>query len=180
MTKKVLVFAYSILFLLYSNPVLSFGLNDKNSQNLKLSRPNEFLFQNYRNQELISIRLLGAVLKPGLYHVPKNISLITLLTLAGGPTKEADIENIRIGNDSKAFTRKKSVATFKQKNLTLNLNEAVTNGLDKKYSLEANDIVLVNNKKLLISNDTFRIVSIASVILSGVLTALLIDDRLKD
>lgn len=180
MNRKFLASILSALLMVLSNQALAFELSERSSQQLKLSRPSEFLFQDYKNQELISIRLLGAVAKPGLYHVPKNVNLVTLLTLAGGPTRNADIEKIKIGNDSKAFTGKKSVATFKQKNLTLNLNRAITAGSDPKYMLQSNDIVLVNQKKAWISSDTFRLVSILSVVLSGVLTALVIDDRLEN
>ncbi len=180
MNRKFLASLLSALLMVLSNQVLAFELSERTSQQLKLARPSEFLFQNYKNQELISIRLLGAVKKPGLYHVPKNVNLVTLLTLAGGPTQNADIEKIKVGNDSKAFTGKNSVATFKQKNLTLNLNRAITAGSDPKYNLQTNDIVLVNQKKAWISSDTFRLVSILSVVLSGVLTALVIDDRLEN
>ena len=180
MNRKFLASLLFVLLMVLSNQALAFELSDRASQQLKLSRPSEFLFQNYKNQELISIRLLGAVAKPGLYHVPKNLSIVTLLTLAGGPTKTADLEKIKIGNDSKAYTGKKSIATFKQKNLTLNLNKAIIAGSDPKYNLEPNDIVLVNNKDPWISGDTFRLVSVISVVLSGLLTALVIDDRLED
>jgi hypothetical protein len=179
MNRKFLASLLSALLMGFSNPTLAFDLSDRASQ-MKLGTPSEFLFQSYKNQELISIRLLGAVNKPGLYHVPKNVNLVTLLTLAGGPTKNADIEKIKIGNDSRAFTGKKSIATFKQKDLTLNLNKAITNGNDSRYRLDSNDIVLVNEKEALISNSTFRLVSVISVVLSGILTALVIDDRLED
>lgn len=178
MNRKFLASLLSALLILLSNQALAFELSDRSSRSVSLSKPSEFLFQNYKNQELISIRLIGAVSKPGLYHVPKNLSIVTLLTLAGGPTKSADIEHIKIGNDSKAFTSKKSIATFKQKDLTLNLNHAITAGSDPKYNLEPNDIVFVNNKKGWISDDAFRLATVISVILSGILTAVLIDDRL--
>ncbi|MFT6070041.1 MAG: hypothetical protein ACJAT2_003305 [Bacteriovoracaceae bacterium] len=178
MHRKIMATLLSALLMVLSNQALAFELSDRSAQSLKLARPSEFLFQNFKNQELISIRLLGAVNKPGLYHVPKNVNLVTLLTLAGGPTKDADIEKIKIGNDSRSYTGKKSVATFKQKSLTLNLNHAISAGSDPKYNLDPNDIVLVNQKKAWISSDTFRLVSILSVVLSGVLTAIVIDDRL--
>jgi len=180
MSRKILATLLSALLVVLSNQALAFEISDRAAQRLKLSRPSEFLFQNYKNQELISIRLLGAVRKPGLYHVPMNLSLVTLLTLAGGPTKDANLEEIKIGNDSKSFTGKKSMATFKQKNLTLNLNTAITAGSSPKYNLEPNDIVLVQSKKGWISNDAFRLATVISVILSGILTGVLIEDRLND
>lgn len=178
MNRKFLAILLSALLMVLSNQALAFDLSERTSQHMKLARPSEFLFQNYKKQELISIRLLGAVNKPGLYHVPKNVNLVTLLTLAGGPTSNADVEKIKIGNDSKSFTGKKSVATFKQRNLTLDLNRAIRAGSDPKYNLQSNDIVFLNNKTPLISNQTFRLVSVISVLLSGILTALVIDDRL--
>ena len=38
----------------------------------------------------------GQVMKPGLYIVPDNTDLLTLMSLAGGPTEDAKLAKIRI------------------------------------------------------------------------------------
>lgn len=155
----------------------TFAVQAESNKNLKynLSSPSEFVFESYPNQQLIPIRLLGAVKNAGLYHVPANMKLTTLLTLAGGTTSEADLENIVIGNDQKDMKNSKNEDV---KSLNMNLEEVLRNGAKDDYTLISNDIVLIKNKEPLVSNDSFRMISIVSVILTTILTAVLIEDKL--
>lgn len=163
-----------IAFTLLTNQ--SFAVQAETNKNLKynLSSPSEFVFESYPNQQLIPIRLLGSVKNAGLYHVPANMKLTTLLSLAGGTTGEADLENIVIGNDQKNIVNAKGENV---QSLTMNLEEVLKNGAKDDYTLMSNDIVLIKNKEPLVSNDSFRIISIVSVILTTVLTAVLINDK---
>ena len=142
-----------------------------------LSSPSEFVFESYPNQDLIPIRLLGAVKNAGLYHVPVNMKLTTLLSLAGGTNTEADLENIVIGNDQQDV---KAPNGETKKSLNLNLEDVLKEGAKNDYTLASNDIVLIKNKSPLVSNDSFRIISIVSVLLTTVLTAVIIRDRIHD
>ncbi|MGZ3788276.1 MAG: SLBB domain-containing protein [Bacteriovorax sp.] len=139
-----------------------------------VSSSSEFIFESYPNQELIPIRLLGSIKNAGLYHIPSNMKLTTLLALAGGTTNEADLENIVIGNDQQLLRSPKGQET---KSLTVDLEETLKNGAKNDYTLVPNDIVLIKNKSPMISNDTFRSVSIVSVVLTSILTAIVIKDR---
>lgn len=142
-----------------------------------MSSPSEFVFESYPNQDLIPIRLLGAVKNAGLYHIPANMKLTTLLSLAGGTSNEADLENIVIGNDQKNIIAPNGE---EKKSLNLNLEEILKAGAKNDYTLSPNDIVLIKNKSPLISNDSFRIISIVSVILTTLLTAVIIKDKIND
>lgn len=137
--------------------------------NYNLNSSSEFIFESYPNQELIPIRLIGAIKNAGLYHIPSDMKLTTLIALAGGTTAEADIENIIIGNDQK------NKETIKSKNI--NIEQILKNGAETDYTLVPNDIVLVKNKSPMISNDTLRTVSVISIVLTTILTALLIKER---
>lgn len=136
----------------------------------------EYIFESYPNQELIPIRLLGAIKNAGLYHIPHSMKLTTLLSLAGGTTAEADLENIIIGNDQHMF---KSEIGKDEKSLTIDLEDILKKGAKNDYTLIANDIVLIKNKSPIVSNDAFRTISIVSVILTSILTAIVIKDRYK-
>ncbi len=136
----------------------------------------EFIFESYPNQELIPIRLLGAIKNAGLYHIPANMKLTTLLALAGGTSADADLEKIVIGNDQQMIQGSNGEET---KSLTIDLEETLKKGAKNDYTLVSNDIVLIKNKSPIVSNDAFRTISIVSVILTSILTAIVIKDRYK-
>jgi hypothetical protein len=164
------LFTYSILI----NQTIAATTDTSKATKYNLSTPSEFVFESYPNQELIPIRLLGAVKNAGLYHVPMNMKLTTLLSLAGGTSGEADLENILIGNDQQNVTAPNGE---QKKSLNLNLEDVLINGAKNDYTLASNDIVLVKNKTPLVSNDSFRMISIVSVILTTILTAVIIHDK---
>lgn len=155
----------------------SFALQAETNKNLKynLSSPSEFVFESYPNQPLIPIRLLGAVKNAGLYHVPAEMKLTTLLSLAGGTTNEADLENIVIGNDQ-IKTGNKEV-TSSMKSTKINLEEVLEGKNLSDYTLVSNDIVLIKNKEPMISNDSYRVVTVVSLFLTIILTGVLIHDK---
>lgn len=49
-----------------------------------------------QDQLRIYTYIWGQVRKPGLYIVPDNIDLLALISLAGGPTKDAKLSKVRI------------------------------------------------------------------------------------
>ena len=163
-----------LTYSIFINQTIAATADNSKATKYNLSSPSEFVFESYPNQELIPIRLLGAVKNAGLYHVPVNMKLTTLLSLAGGTSSEADLENIVIGNDQQNITAPNGE---QKKSLNLNLEEVLKNGAKEDYTLASNDIVLIKNKSPLVSNDSFRMISIVSVILTTILTAVLIHDK---
>ena len=149
----------------------SFGtiIDEKKDLKKNINFSSEYIFESYPNQELIPIRLIGSVKNSGLYHIPSNMKLTTLLALAGGTTPEADLENIVISNDNNTQNE--------LKNRKIDLEDLLKNQTKTDSNLYPNDIVLVKNKTNIISNDSFRAVSMASVILTSILTAIIIKDR---
>jgi len=165
------------MYTILVNQAFAAPADSSKSSKYNMSSPSEFVFESYPNQDLIPIRLLGAVKNAGLYHVPANMKLTTLLSLAGGTNNEADLENIIIGNDQKNVI---SASGESQKSLNVNLEEVLKAGAKNDYTLTSNDIVLIKNKSPLISNDSFRIISILSVVLTTFLTAVIIKDKIND
>jgi hypothetical protein len=164
--------AHVLLYcVLISQSFASLNEIPKNNSKYNVNNSSEFIFESYPNQELISIRLLGAIKNAGLYHIPAKLT--TLLTLAGGTTNDADIENIVIGNDQRSIHNSDGID---KKTISFNLEETLKDAKND-YTLVPNDIVLIKNKTPWISNDSFRAFSVISVILTSVLTALVIKDR---
>ena len=165
-----LIFISILIFTSSSKSYASLVVNNKNDR-FQLLKSAEYIFETNPNQELISIRLLGAVKRAGLYHIPKDLDLATLLSLAGGTTREADLNNIIIGNDS--VKKINNVG-----NVRINLSEAISKANGKIYKLKYHDIVLVEDRKPAISGDTWKLISIISIFLTSALTAIAINDRI--
>ena len=51
---------------------------------------------NEQDQLKIFVYIWGQVRKPGMYIVPDDTDLLTVLSLAGGPTENAKLKTIRI------------------------------------------------------------------------------------
>lgn len=157
----------------------SFANQNQNGKNSKynVNSSSEYIFESYPNQELIPIRLLGSVKNAGLYHIPANMKLTTLLSLAGGTSGDADLGKIIIGNDMHKVKNDRGEET---RSLEIDLEETLKKGAHTDYTLVANDIVLIQNKSPIVSNDAFRTISVVSVILTSILTAIVIKDRYKE
>ena len=59
------------------------------------------------NQLLIKVNVWGEVLKPGIVEVPDNTNLLSLISMAGGPTENAKLSKVKIVrnfSESKIFT----------------------------------------------------------------------------
>lgn len=123
--------------------------------------------QNYKDA-LMRVSLLGAVNKPGSHVVPANSELTSLLAFAGGPTKEADIEEITIKRKSKnGYTV-----------ITHDLESFLQSESQKDLKLRPNDLVHVPQKKPFISDNGLKVLTVASTILGLIVSGLVIDDRL--
>ncbi len=155
-----------LCFLFLNQQLLAAG--DRLDQ-YRIGTPSEFVFQSYKGQELMTIKLLGAVQKSGLYHVPKKMDLATLLSLAGGTTSDANLEKVLIGQEG---------GKDNSKSIELNVEEKLEKGEINIYDLRANDVVLVKRKEPIIGTDTWRLISLISLALTSILTVVAIDDRL--
>ncbi len=58
-------------------------------------RPAQYILGD-ENVLLITVNLWGNVLKPGIYSIPSSFGIIDLLSSAGGPTRSARLNDIRI------------------------------------------------------------------------------------
>lgn len=164
-----------LCFLFFQQQLLAAG---NQLDQFRIGTPSEFVFQSYKGQELMTIKLLGAVQKSGLYHVPKKMDLATLLSLAGGTTSDANLQKVLIGQDKSLAQTPEGQAP--QKSLELNVEEKLEKGEINLYDLRANDVVLVKRKEPIIGTDTWRLISLISLALTSILTVVAIDDRLDD
>lgn len=128
---------------------------------------NEFMSGRENGTVMMSVNLWGAVVKPGIHHVPVKTDLISLLSYAGGPTDKAIVEEILI---------KRNTGNT-QKKINIDLSQVLHS--QKKYdlTLQPDDIIVIPAKEPLLSRDTIVIAGFTLTILSAVLTAVAISNQ---
>ena len=115
----------------------------------------EYFYNKAGTDVLRPVKLLGLVNRPGIYHVPADTNLSTLLSIAGGTDKSANLQEINISNPD-------------GKSATMDLNQQLQIGKD--IGLRPNDIIYIPEKKHMFDQPTTNGVMVITTILSLALT----------
>lgn len=137
----------------------------------------EYIFRSSPKESLISVQLLGAVYKPGIYYIPANTDLLKLLTLAGGTTNGGDLSEVLVRkSEPRAWSdlSMKAISEY-QGAYEVDAEKIIKYGGGKNLKLAQDDFVYVPPRVPWISSDASRGITIVSVVLGIVLTAVLID-----
>ncbi|TET23679.1 MAG: hypothetical protein E3J78_02055 [Candidatus Cloacimonadota bacterium] len=86
---------------------------------------------------LMNVQIWGQVKSSGLYSLPENSDIATLISLAGGPTEHADLSGIKI-------VRK---GIEKDSLFTVNLKKSMLGGEKEKTLLKPGDIIEIMPSK---------------------------------
>ncbi|MBV2168607.1 MAG: SLBB domain-containing protein, partial [Bdellovibrio sp.] len=137
----------------------------------------EYIFRSSPKESLITVQLLGAVNKPGIYYVPANTDLLKLITLAGGTTNGGDLSEILVRKmEPKTWAEIKSKAINEyQGAYEVDAEKLIKYGGAKNLKLQQDDFVYVPPRTPWVSNEAARGITVVSVILGIALTAILID-----
>lgn len=107
----------------------------------------------YNNQEqLIYVDIKGAIKKPGVYKIPKNYRLETLIVEAQGPIKEADLNQVNLAkvlSDQMVIyiPKKHEKIPAQFKNSTVLNEAAVTNLNSQEDQATSNNMINLNTAK---------------------------------
>ena len=116
----------------------------------------EYFYMRSGKDILKPVKLLGVVTKPGLYHLPANTSLTSLLALSGGALPDANTKKILISRKD---------GTVETRDLQL----AIRYGQDPQ--LNEGDIVVVPKQEDFMSANTATtilvVASLLTVLISG-------------
>lgn len=134
-----------------------------------LPRGTEYVSGYYRGAVLMEVNLWGAVNMAGLHHVPMQIDLLTFLSLAGGPTKDALKGEVTITRRSKNNPEV----------LHVDLNELLENPSMRPPVLQPNDTILIPESKPLVSQDSMLAVQFVSALLSIAVAGILLSQAIK-
>ncbi len=118
---------------------------------------------------MMKVNILGAIHKPGVYNVPVNSELNSVLSYAGGPTIDAKLDQVMV--------RSKQGTTNKVKRV--DLEEFFNNEESNPYRLKPDDYVFIEQKQKIISNEILQTTTLVSSILGIVVAMVIIDQRLS-
>ena len=135
----------------------------------QVTNTQEYFAGAYPGAVMMKVNLLGGVHKPGVYNVPVNTELNSVISYAGGPTKEAELDEILI--------RSKQGRSYKVKKV--DLKQFFANPKETPYQLRPDDYVYVHQNEDVINNDIFRASMVVSAIVGALLSAVLIDRALE-
>jgi hypothetical protein len=116
---------------------------------------------------MMKVNIMGSVNKPGVYNVPVNSELSSVLTFAGGPSIDANIEEVMIRSKHGEKTKIKRV----------DLVKFFKDSSENPYILKPNDYVYLQPREKLISNDVLQTTILVSTILSIVVAMVIIENR---
>ncbi|WP_413295231.1 SLBB domain-containing protein [Bdellovibrio sp. HCB185ZH] len=137
----------------------------------------EYIFRSSPKESLISVQLLGAVTRPGIYYVPPSTDLLKLITLAGGAGSTGDMSEITVRKlEPKSWAEIKSKAVSEyQGAYEVDAEKVIKYGGAKQLKLAQDDFIYVPSKSYMVSSDATRTITVVSLVLGIALTALLID-----
>src|SRR5690348_14969630 len=73
-------------------------LSNSVSDDVYKNKLSVFYFNKTGAEILRPVKLLGVVARPGIYNLPENTNLSTLLSIAGGIEHGADLKNVSVSN----------------------------------------------------------------------------------
>ncbi|MDG0815480.1 SLBB domain-containing protein [Bdellovibrio svalbardensis] len=136
----------------------------------------EYIFRSSQKESLITVQLMGAVNKPGIYYVPQNTDLLKLITLAGGSTTAGDVSEVLVRKqEPKSWDEVKSKAINEyQGAYEVNAEKIIKYGGARQLKLAQDDFVYVPQKSTWVSGEATKTITVVSLVAGIVLTGLLI------
>jgi polysaccharide export outer membrane protein len=114
-------------------------------------------------QPLIRVSVLGEVRAPGLYPVEPGVSLIQLLTLAGGPSDRANLKRAQVIRENHVFT--------------VDLESALAGSAAGRVTLYSNDVVYLPPRHSVFSRDNISLAATLAALALSVVTLIQVSHR---
>lgn len=140
------------------------------------AQASEYMYRSSPKESLISVQLLGAVQKPGVYYVPTNTDLLKVLTLAGGSTNGGDISEVMVRkHEPEVWAKIQSKAVDEHRGTyEVDVQELIRQGGGDSLKMNHEDLIYVPPKETLVSPEASKTITLVSVVMSIALTGLLI------
>ncbi len=135
--------------------------------NLGTDRGAEYTSGKQPGTILMKVNLWGAINRPGIHHIPVNSDLLSLISYGGGPATGALLDEVTIkrefGNSHKI--------------IKVDVEELVKGSSHHNVVLSPNDVIVIPQDEPFFDRDTLTFISVISLTLTSILTAIYIRDR---
>jgi protein involved in polysaccharide export with SLBB domain len=147
---------YGALFLVFASA--SFAQNS--NSNLSSATPNaqagSYYYVARPNEMTMQVNVWGFVYHPGRYEVATTVDLIQLLSFAGGPTNDADIEDVRL---TRVVRRDGIIST---KEIRFNLKK-LDRTEEAKLMLQPGDTIIIEHTAWVTWREVVSVVTTAAI-----------------
>jgi hypothetical protein len=109
----------------------------------------------------MQVNMWGYVQHPGRYEVSNSIDLMQLLSYAGGPTQDADIEDVRITR----IVRRDGLLSTKEIRVNLKLLDRME---EAKLLLQPGDTIFLDHTSWVTWRDVVGVVTTAAIVTAAV------------
>jgi hypothetical protein len=143
-----------LAFLITSIPQQAFAVRAMADDQYQ-SRISEYFYSPTGKETLIPVNILGEIERPGLYHIPPETNLTTLIAIAGGTRSDANVKKVRLFREGE--TEK------------INLDTIIEEKPD--FGLRQKDTLYIPRKPELVSQSTLTVILAISAIATTILTS---------
>jgi protein involved in polysaccharide export with SLBB domain len=109
----------------------------------------------------MQVNVWGFVQNPGRYEVSSSIDLVQLISFAGGPTQDADIEDVRITR----IVRRDGIVSTKDIRLNMKKLDRVE---EAKLLLQPGDTIFIDHTSWVTLRDVVSVVTTAAIVTAAV------------
>jgi hypothetical protein len=137
------------------------------SQNPTLKSGNLFVSSKKKDELLLRANIWGAVQTPGIHYFPVGTSLLNAISIAGGPSTDADLDDVSIS------TSKDGLSEIKK----LSLQEALKGGPESNPEILPGDTIFIGKDDVK-QNVSFWM-GVGTFVISLVIAGFVISDHAK-
>ena len=109
----------------------------------------------------MQVNVWGFVQHPGRYEVGNTIDLVQLLSFAGGPTQDADMDDVRITR----IIRRDGMISTKEMRISLNRLDRLD---EAKILLQPGDTIFIDHTSWVTWRDVVSVVTTAAIVTAAV------------
>ena len=115
------------------------------------------------------INIWGAVRNPGRYEVPTSTNLVHLLSYAGGPTPDAELDEVRV---TRSFSKD---GVFTKSEIFVNLEDLAKTD-ESQLVLYAGDTIFLDQSRW---DDIVTVITTAAIITTAITNVIIARERLR-
>ncbi|MEO8167035.1 MAG: SLBB domain-containing protein [bacterium] len=137
------------------------SINSNLSSATSNAQAGAYYFVARSNEMTMQVNIWGFVQHPGRYEVSMNVDLIQLLSFAGGPTNDADMDDVRISR----IVKRDGVVSMKDIRINMKNLDKIQ---ESKLLLEPGDTIFIDHTSWLTMRDVVSVVTTAAIVTAAV------------